>query len=196
MLYSFFIKNIRENGQNLWKELDRGTIKRIVLPLSVNDKVAPEENLITLGSSKATAHRQKDGVVLLTPEEISPICYENPTMNPNFYGRKYSYFFGASSDMDDSCGKVAKVDVRSGEVKQWSKDGVYACVLSFVARPGAPADSEDDGVVLVTCLHGGEEKSKFSVVVLDASNMAEIAMATFTTPSDAPRSIHGNFLQE
>ena len=55
--------------------------------------------------------------------------------------------------------------------------------------------AEDDGVVLVHTLIGGtEERNKVVMVVLNASDMSEIASVETTLPSDAPRALHAVFI--
>ena len=90
-----------------------------------------------MGDCKATAVRQKDGVVLLTSDTITPICYENPTINPAFQAKNYTYFYGGSSDLSESCGKVGKVNIKTGEVKNWSRDQIYTSAINFVQKPGS-----------------------------------------------------------
>nr|XP_045609656.1 carotenoid isomerooxygenase-like [Procambarus clarkii] len=191
LLHAFHLKNLREKGANLGNELDGGNVKRIVVPLGVSEKAAPELNLVMLPGSKAKAHRLKDGSLLLTPEVITDYAYEIPTLNPSYVGKRYRYFYGSSGNMTSTTGKVGKVDLDSRETKDWSEDGLYTSVAYFVPRPGAT--SEDDGVVLVTLLHA-DDKTKVTLLVLAAGDMTEVARVSFTTPSDVPRSLHGIYI--
>nr|XP_053644353.1 carotenoid isomerooxygenase-like [Cherax quadricarinatus] len=171
--------------------MDGGNVKRIVVPLEVTDKAAPELNLVMLAGSKARAHRQKDGSLILTPDTITNFAYEIPTLNPSFVTKKYRYFYGSCGNMTGTTGKVGKIDLETRETKDWFEDDLYTSVAYFVPRPGATA--EDDGVVLVTLLHGAH-KNKVTLLVLNARDMSEAARVTFTTPSDVPRSLHGIYI--
>ncbi|CAL4146233.1 unnamed protein product, partial [Meganyctiphanes norvegica] len=193
LLHAFYLKNLRENGKSLASSLDVGAVKRIVIPMDVNDKAAPEMNQVMLAGSKAKAFRQKDGDLILTPEILHNMSLEIPAMNQNYAGKKYQYFWGAHGDLHKAQGKVGKLNVDTQEIKMWGEDGLYASVVQFVPRPGATA--EDDGVVTVSCLHGGtNSRNKVTAVILNGADLTEIARSTFTAPSDTPRSLHGTFL--
>lgn len=191
LLYAFYVKNLRENGANLGTTLDGGKVKRIVIPLEVPDKAAPELNLVMLAGQKSKAHKQKDGSLLLTPEVVTDFAFEIPTMNPAYHALKYQYFYGSSGDMRGTTGKIGKVDMDGKEVKEWCEEGLYASLTCFVARPGATA--EDDGVVLATLLHGSDKK-KVTLMVFNAADMSELARVEFITPSDVPRSLHAIYI--
>ncbi|XP_071512555.1 carotenoid isomerooxygenase-like [Panulirus ornatus] len=192
LLHTFYLKTIREKGATLGNDLDGGCIKRVVIPLDVSDKVASELNLVMLPGSKAKAHRQKDGSLLLTPDALTDYAYEIPTLHPQYIAKRYRYCYGSSGNMTSTMGKIGKVDLDARETKDWSEDGLYASVSYFVPRPGGSA--EDDGVILATFLHSND-KRKTTLLVLNAADMSEMARAVFTTPSEVPRSLHGHFIQ-
>jgi len=193
LLPAFYLKNLRENGKNMSSSLDVGAVKRIVIPMEVNEKAAPEMNQVMLAGSKAKALRQKDGDLLLTPEILHNMAIEIPAINNNYAGKKYQYFYGAHGDLAKAQGKVGKLDVDTQELKLWGEEGLYASVVQFVPRPGATA--EDDGVIVTPCIHGGSNmRNKITIVVLNAADMTEIARSTFTAPSDTSRSMHGKFI--
>jgi len=193
LLPAFFLKNLRENGKTMSSSLDVGQVKRIVIPMDVNEKAAPEMNQVMLAGSKAKALRQKDGDLLLTPEILHNMAIEIPAINNSYAGKKYQYFWGAHGDLANAQGKVGKLNVDTQELKLWGEEGLYASVTKFVPRPGATA--EDDGVIVTPCLHGGSNmRNKVTIVVLNAADMTEIARSTFTAPSDTSRSMHGTFI--
>lgn len=193
LLHAFFLKNVRENGTSLSSSLDTGAVKRIVIPMNVDDKAAPEMNQVTLPGSKAKALRQKDGDLILTPEILHSVSLEIPAINQNYATKKYKYFYGSHGDLSKAQGKVGKLDVDTQELKTWGEDGLYASVNKFIPRPGATA--EDDGVIVASCLHGGNnDRNKITIVVLNAADLTEIARSTFTSPSDTTRSLYGSFL--
>jgi len=186
MLYAFKIQNIRVKGDAVAKDLDVGNVKRLVFPLTVDEKAPPTQNLVKLPGSKAAAFLQKDGSVMLQPEELCSTAYEVPTIHPGYQRKKYQFFYGACSDMKDHVGSVGKVNVLTGEVKRWGTGDLYASALSFVPKPGSEA--EDCGVLLCHCL--SSSRSHVTLSVLDAKDMKELATATWALPSDAPRSLH------
>ncbi|XP_063588330.1 beta,beta-carotene 15,15'-dioxygenase-like isoform X2 [Penaeus indicus] len=188
-----WMENKLERGATLGSELDGGCVRRVVVPLNVPEKVAPEENLVKLAGSRAKALKQKDGSLILTADTITKIAYEVPSIHPQHTGRKYRYFYGNSGDMTVHGGKVGKVDMDSREVKEWHEEGMYASVTAFVPRPGATA--EDDGVLLLTALHSDDRK-KTTLMVLDATEMKEMARVEFMTPSDVTKALHGLFIPE
>ncbi|XP_064108966.1 carotenoid isomerooxygenase-like [Macrobrachium nipponense] len=192
LLHAFHLKNLRENGATLGSNLDGGAVKRIVIPMDISDKVAPEMNLVMLAGTKAKAQRQKDGSLVLTPDNVTNFAYEIPSVHPDYVGKRYRYFYGSCGDMTGVTGKAGKIDLETREAKDWFEEGLYTGICYFVPRPGATA--EDDGVVLCTQLHGGSDKKKVSLVILNASDMTEIARAVFNTASDIPRSLHGIYI--
>ncbi|KAK4313520.1 hypothetical protein Pmani_015136 [Petrolisthes manimaculis] len=191
LLYAFHVKNIRENGATMGNNLDGGKVKRIIVPLEVPDKAAPELNLVMLAGQKATAYKQKDGSLLLTPEIMAGFSYEIPTLNPAYHGLPYRYFYGSCGNLKLTTGKLGKVDMETREVKEWFEEDLYVTITYFIPRPSATA--EDDGVVIVTGLHSNDRR-KVTLLVLNATDMTEQARVVFTTPSDVPRSLHGCFI--
>ncbi|KAG0716951.1 Beta,beta-carotene 15,15'-dioxygenase [Chionoecetes opilio] len=171
--------------------MDGGNLKRIIVPLDVNEKATPELNLVMIGGSKAKAHRQKDGTLILTPDNITDFSYEIPTLNSSFLRKKYKYSYGTKGDMKHTQGKFGKVDLETREVRDWGENGMYGSVLCYLPRPGATA--EDDGTIIGTLLHS-DDKTKVTLIVLNAADMTELARATFTTASHVPRSLHGCFV--
>ncbi len=75
--------------------------------------------------------------IWLRPRVICKVGCETPTINyQRCNGKKYRYFYAITADVDDpeSAGKIYKVDVVSGEVKQWWQEGVYCAEPMFVQR--------------------------------------------------------------
>ncbi|KAF2364947.1 Carotenoid oxygenase [Trinorchestia longiramus] len=187
LLHEFKLENLRKKGDTLAQNLDSGCVRRFVLPLDATEKVAPEENLVKLPGVTATAHRQKDGTIFLTSQKLSDVAYENQTMNRAFERKPYSFFYGISLDMTSNKTTIGKVNVKTGEVKTWDvQDDVYAASVAFVSRPGAT--TEDDGVVLVHCLH--KEPRRVLLTILSATDLTELATTTFLLNCDAPRPLH------
>jgi carotenoid cleavage dioxygenase-like enzyme len=86
--------------------------------------------------------------------------------------------------------QLSKFDVkRKAVAAQWRvAGGAPLCECKFVARPGAEA--EDDGVILAPAI---DADGRTMVVVLDASNMSEIAKAY--TPKPFAIGFHSTFIR-
>lgn len=53
--------------------------------------------------------------------------------------------------------------------------------------------AEDDGVVIAAMVWGGERDHEVGLLVLDGQTFQELGRATFTTPTPAPKCLHGWF---
>ena len=107
-------------------------------------------------------------------------------------GRPYRYAYGITGD---SVGPVVarglvKVDVETGQSKEWSQPRSYPGEPVFVPAPGAVA--EDEGVVLSVVLDAEAGTSR--LVVLDGQSFREVASAT--VPHPIPFGFHGLFQRE
>ncbi|KAG0716950.1 Carotenoid isomerooxygenase [Chionoecetes opilio] len=165
---------------------------------------------VMIGGSKAKAHRQKDGTLILTPDNITDFSYEIPTLNSSFLRKKYKYSYGTKGDMKHTQERVikylhfsslslfGKVDLETREVRDWGENGMYGSVLCYLPRPGATA--EDDGTIIGTLLHS-DDKTKVTLIVLNAADMTELARATSPRPptclahSTAASSLHSRVLE-
>ena len=107
-------------------------------------------------------------------------------------GRDYRFAWGAAEGPQSEGGypsSIVKVDVRSGESRDFS-DGerIYGEPL-FVARPGGV--DEDDGVLLtVGC---SQRTSDSALAILDARDLRLLARAD--VPAAIPLGFHGSFIR-
>ena len=67
---------------------------------------------VMIGGTKARAHRQKDGSLILTPDNVTDFSYEIPAINPSFVRKKYKYTYGTKGDMKQTQGKVRLIKTR------------------------------------------------------------------------------------
>ncbi|KAF7663532.1 hypothetical protein LDENG_00207640 [Lucifuga dentata] len=132
--------------------LCRNLPRRYVLPLTVDENIPLDQNLVALHNCKATATKRSPGEVYLTHEELHDdelLQYgglEFPHINYTQYnGRPYRYFYacGFGHVFSDS---LLKMDVHTKELKVWRYPGLFPSEPVFVASP--KATEEDDGVVL------------------------------------------------
>lgn len=126
---------------------------------------------------------------------IADIGIEAPRMNYDAYnGRPYKYFYGIGSDVSSKfAGSLIKIDTKTGDVVTWRELDSYPSEPVFVAHPGAK--NEDDGVLLSAILWGKDDHM-VTLLVLNASDMKEIARANFNTKSQVPKCFHGWFMPE
>jgi carotenoid cleavage dioxygenase-like enzyme len=134
-----------------------------------------------LGLKDRSVERQR-----LAEEEI-----ELPRIN---YGRcnerPYRYVWGVGDGPSGWLERVLKIDVSDGSTLSWSEDGCYPGEPVFVAAPDG--QDEDAGALLSVVLD--ERSSTSFLLVLDASDLSEIARAR--VPHHIPFSFHGQFARD
>ena len=116
---------------------------------------------------------------LCPPERHSALLWDT-AVNPRRVGLPYRYVFGSCILGPRPCNSlnaVCRVDVTTGEVLTWhdSPNAVMSGPPKFVPRPGADANDEADGVLLVDCL-GADGRAFFAV--LDGRTFAEVSRIT------------------
>ncbi|KAF9270537.1 carotenoid oxygenase [Marasmius fiardii PR-910] len=118
---------------------------------------------------------------------------ELPTINPGNSQRPYRYAYGINKrdahDHSTFADRIIKLDVTNTESghKFWQAPGYTPSEPIFVPRPDG--QSEDDGAVLSVVLDG--ERGKSMLVILDATDMKEVARAEMETVY--PIGFHGVF---
>lgn len=113
--------------------------------------------------------------------------FEFAVINPAFYGRKNRFCWGVCARQPTNVGNtLCKVDLETGEVKQWFLEGGIPGEPVFVARPGATA--EDDGMI-VSLIAGGDGKGK--VAVIDARTFETVSLGKLT--HEVPYGFHGGW---
>jgi carotenoid cleavage dioxygenase-like enzyme len=122
-------------------------------------------------------------------EPLSDVDLELPRINYRMHNtRPYRFAYGASAGSGDSfLGRIAKLDVESGQSWIWAQDGCFAGEPVFVPEPGAGA--EDAGVLLSIVLDTHHQTS--FLLVLDAATLDERARAE--VPHQIPLAFHGQF---
>ena len=116
------------------------------------------------------------------------------SINPNYVGKPYCYFYSLTTHMNGSekyedMG-ILKIDTCSGKgvISSFYESGVYVGEPVFVPDPyGA---DEDDGVLLVLSRDGEEDVSR--LLILDAKDLT-IVLAEVTAPLKHMFEFHGKF---
>lgn len=126
----------------------------------------------------------------VTARQISPAMFEMPRIDyERCAGRPYRYAWGVGQRVKgDFIDSVVRLDVASGQSKEWWREDCYPGEPVFVASPDAEAEGE--GVLLSVVLDARRGNSFLQV--LDAMSLEEIARAD--CPHMIPFGLHGSFL--
>ena len=127
-------------------------------------------------------------------KDASGVTYstELASVNPNYVGKPYCYFYSLTTHMNGSDKYedigILKVDVCSGKgvISSFYQEGVYVGEPIFVPDPNGV--DEDDGVILALGRFGEEDVSK--MLVLDAKNLM-VVLAEVTAPLKHMFEFHG-----
>ncbi|XP_077983649.1 beta,beta-carotene 15,15'-dioxygenase-like [Glandiceps talaboti] len=162
---------------------------RYVLPLNIVQKEEPEENLVTLEKTTATAVRVDDGRIHCRHEDLIELdgFTELPRINYERNGKDYRYVYTAGDFMMS----LMKIDIETKTSKTWEEKDAHPSEPVFVPKPGAT--KEDEGVVLSSVMTVGENNPSF-LLVLDGETFEEIARAE--VPVHVTYSLHGLFKME
>lgn len=113
---------------------------------------------------------------------------EMPRIAPADRTRPYRYVYGQGA-AEPGGNHVVKVDVETGQFQRWGEPDVFVEEPIFVRPPNVTESSSDEGVVLVTALDAGAERSV--LLVLDGETLAERARAP--VPHPIPFGFHGRY---
>ncbi|GBM84663.1 Beta,beta-carotene 15,15'-dioxygenase [Araneus ventricosus] len=184
----FYLKDLRAGRLNA---SCKAVFTRFVIPLKSDGKLA--ENLITLKDTKATAVKQENGIIFLTPETKGDPGYEMPTINYSMYNsKKYRYTYGSGSfDTGKFANSLIKLDTVTGEMQVWKDTAtMFPSELIYVPRPGSV--DEDDGVLLSVVLDVADGTRDF-LMVMDAKTFKELGRAYIPRSVKLPPTVHGRF---
>ncbi|PVD23313.1 hypothetical protein C0Q70_16581 [Pomacea canaliculata] len=140
LVEDLYLKKIRDHTCNL---IPSATLRRYVLPVCV-EEAGPEDNLVSLPYTTATAHMISPGVIHCTPDYISEerIVLELPQIHyKKFNATKYRYVYGASANKVNKL--LVKVDLAEKRAIYWMEPGFFPGEPVFVAKPDA--EDEDEG---------------------------------------------------
>ena len=175
ILDAFYMKNLRSG----LKGMDYSTplLRRYILPIHNFPKtsVEDEEHLPKLHSGR----------------DFDVLCdgFEMPRMNYLYNGRKYKFLYGAVfADKNFFLTHLAKVNVDTKEVTNWSEEHCFPSEPVFIAAPNAT--EEDDGIVL-SVIVGVLGKPSF-LLFLDGKTFKEVARAV--VPFRLAMTFHGRHI--
>jgi all-trans-8'-apo-beta-carotenal 15,15'-oxygenase len=129
-------------------------------------------------------------------EMIDSWCVEFPVINPAKVGRDYRYvYIGATHnpDINAPLQGLLKLDLLTKEKQFYSfAPKGFAGEPIFVPKPNA--SKEDEGWVLVLMYDSQEHRSK--LMIFDAENITQGAIATLKLNHHIPYGLHGNWTSE
>ena len=85
-----------------------------------------------------------------------------------------------------------KLNVETGETKEWIKRGFSPSEPVFVSRP--EAEEEDDGIIMFSALDQSDSK-RVLLVILNANTFQEECVVEFKCPGIVTKDFHGIFSQ-
>ena len=152
------------------------------------------ENLRNGGEQRAVPqlvrYRLRPGRPDASPELIGE-AFELPPVHPRCVGQSQArWAWGAGFDPADRAhflDRTVRVDLATGERREWQRPDAVQLEPLFVPRPGSP--EEDDGVLLVPTLANDDRATMIAVV--DARRME--CLATIEAPQVIPFGFHAAF---
>jgi all-trans-8'-apo-beta-carotenal 15,15'-oxygenase len=129
-------------------------------------------------------------------ELIESRCCEFPSIHPDNVGHKYRYLYIGAAHAETGNAPlqaILKIDLDSGDKQLWSAapQGFIGEPI-FVPRPGS--EREDDGWVLALVYDAADQRS--DVVILDARDLNQGAIARLHLQHHIPYGLHGSFTSE
>uniref|UniRef100_T1IVV6 Uncharacterized protein n=1 Tax=Strigamia maritima TaxID=126957 RepID=T1IVV6_STRMM len=174
MCENFLLGNIR-NCQ-VYETPDHPGLRRFVFPIS-NIKHEPSKvNLVNLNYTTASAEKEKDDTIALTPECIGEVGFDHPCINiKQCLGRKYRYFYAGGLYGEDTIYRrsVFKMDLQTREVKAW-RNAEESIMGEPFFLPNPTGIDEDDGIIIATA-SDVRPTHRSLLVFLEAKNMTELA---------------------
>ena len=133
--------------------------------------------------------RLKDGEDRAEIQLLSDARFELPRINySRCSGQEYGCVWGCTQHVEGNfVDALVRIDVESGEYREWHESGCYPGEPVFAEKPNPEA--EDDGVVL-SVVFDAEDETSF-LLVLDAHDFTEIARAR--VPHHIPFNFHGQY---
>jgi len=163
---------------------------RYVIPLVETRNVEQNVNLVTV-KSNSRAVRSGDQIIL-SPEVVTEIRgAELPSINPKYFGKKYSYYYMAGTyNPSHFSHSISKVNVDKKEVRIW-KENAFNYPSEPIFIPNPLGTEEDDGVLISSVTDSRPEAQDF-LLYLDAKTLTELGRAYFV--NRIPTGLHGIFL--
>ncbi len=132
--------------------------------------------------------------------QLESRCCEFPSVHPRHAGRPYRYVYLGAADQPSGNAPlqaILKADLETGKRQLWSAAPQgFVGEPVFVPRPEGPegATAEDEGWVMTMVFNAAHGRSE--LVILDAKNIEQGAIATLRLKHHVPYGLHGNFVSQ
>ncbi|MEM7078665.1 MAG: carotenoid oxygenase family protein, partial [Pseudomonadota bacterium] len=137
--------------------------------------------------------RDEVGAGTVREEIVDARPQEFPRAHPDLNGKPYRYGYTVSVGQDYAFPSIYKHDMQTGQATQFDVGpGRHAAEPVFVPREGATA--EDDGYLITYVYDAGKDTS--DLLILDAQDLAQPALATVHLPVRVPYGFHGNWVPD
>ncbi|CAG7716986.1 unnamed protein product [Allacma fusca] len=176
-------------------------LQRFHLPIIMNAKEIPKHvNLLQNKKTKATAAKDMENSIVVTPESFGEPGFEGPIVNPNYYQKEHRFVFGTGTCLPGYyANSLCKIDTRTGHTKLWRDASTsFAGEPVFAPPPASVSNNnnkstEDSGILMAAVSVSQPGRQDFLVFV-DAKTMKETARALI--PIQVPQAVHGIFLPQ
>ncbi|KAL3040941.1 hypothetical protein OYC64_011844 [Pagothenia borchgrevinki] len=184
----FYLSKLKEGFHD--ESYSKPSYKRFVLPVHSDKGVAVGEDLVKLKYTTASAVKEKEGK-LMCQAEVFCAGFELPRINYDFNGKKHRFVYGNCVEESALAKEIAKFDTKTKERIFWSEENCLPSEPVFIPRPNA--ESEDDGVVLVSVINKNPGQLCF-ILFLDGKTFKEVARAY--VDAKLPKDMHGFFIPQ
>ncbi|XP_033964910.1 beta,beta-carotene 15,15'-dioxygenase-like [Pseudochaenichthys georgianus] len=167
----FYLSKLKEGLQD--ESYSKPSYKRFVLPVLSDKDVTVGEDLVKLKYTTASAVKEKEGK-LMCQAEVFCKGFELPRINYDFNGKKHRFVYGNCVEESALAKEIAKFDTETKERIFWSEENCLPSEPVFIPRPNA--ESEDDGVVLVSVINSNPGQLCF-ILFLDGKTFKEVGRA-------------------
>jgi all-trans-8'-apo-beta-carotenal 15,15'-oxygenase len=185
---------------NAW-ELENGDLEICSICYSGFPSVEPDDNYLDVDfDAYPPGQLWKFNVSLSSSlvkgEKLDERSCEFPTVHPNWVGRKCRFLYLGATDSatrNAPLQAVWKVDLETGDRQLWSAaPRGFGGEPVFVPRPNST--TEDDGWLMVMVYNAEFDRSE--LVILDARDLTQGAIARLKLKHHIPYGLHGTFTPE
>ncbi|XP_017285368.1 beta,beta-carotene 15,15'-dioxygenase [Kryptolebias marmoratus] len=184
----FYLSKLKEAAGSQSEGYSKPSYRRFVLPIHSDKSVAVGENMVKLKYTGASAVKEKEGKLTCQAEVLCE-GFELPRINYDFNGKKHQFVYGNIVEESALTTQIAKFDTETKTMVYWDEKNCCPSEPVFVPRPNA--ESEDDGVVLVSVINSNPGQSGF-LLILDGCTFKEVARAYVNT--ELYKDVHGLFI--
>jgi carotenoid cleavage dioxygenase-like enzyme len=190
--FTFHHINAWEEGDELIMDLDAYDDASIVSKYYLHELENPD---LTLPAGKLKRYRMNMRTKRISEvATISDACIELPRIDYERFNMNgnYQHTYGVGLHPSKQTGfynSIVKINTQNGDTGYWHEEGCYPGEPCFISSPDSKNDQE--GILLSIVLDAAKENS--FLLVLDATNLHEIARAV--VPEPIVYGFHGEFFK-